>query len=346
MLVRYIRQLENKTRLLEDVIRKLSPTDSSRANISSEDNNQPVRRDFDERTPEISIQNGQYGSLTHPASQLQQTSKGSAPEISAVSPTANSPAHSISSQIGPRQPLAHDVGLLSLTNSAEPKYLGPSSGVTFARLIFAAAPQSQGLPSSHPRHEIGNISATPVELSVLPKEEEMRYFVDAYFETWHPLYPFLHESLFQDLVTRVQSHGYEIASAPPHTLSQTMDVIQLFLVIALGAKILESRLSANFSSDSYYATAMFHISKIQLHDSIRGIQVLLLLVLSSFSFPNGLNAWFLNSTIIASCLDLGLQRKDVDGKAHYARPSFTSSCRLSPMGRKSCRALKFCSNEK
>jgi hypothetical protein len=87
---------------------------------------------------------------------------------------------------------------------------------------------------------------------------------------------------------------------------------QIFLVLSLGAKVLETRLSAEFSAEQYYATAMLYVDKLQLHDSIRGIQVMLLLVLCSFSFSNGLNAWFLTSTIIASCIDLGLQRKHVN----------------------------------
>ncbi|KAF5490936.1 Positive regulator of purine utilization [Colletotrichum fructicola] len=54
---------------------------------------------------------------------------------------------SASTEIGPSEPLAHEVGMLSLANSKESKYLGPSSGVPFARLIFSAIPQSQGFTS-------------------------------------------------------------------------------------------------------------------------------------------------------------------------------------------------------
>lgn len=226
-------------------------------------------------------------------------------------------------QGGLGQPLANDVGLISLANSSEPKYLGHSSGITFARLIFAAAPQSQGLsiqttasrkmmPPSAPK--------SAEELIPLPDEDEVRYFVDAYFEVWHPLYPFLHEDLFQELVARVQSRGTQSHYTQPQTPSQSMDLAQVYLVVALGAKILESRLSTNFSADAYHATAMFHINHAPLHESIRGVQVLLLLVLSSLSFVEGLNAWFLNHTILASLLDLGLQRKYTIGRPRNSNP--------------------------
>ena len=77
-----------------------------------------------------------------------QATQGSIAANTGTSPAAPSPAGSISTQIGPNQPLTHDAGLLSLANSIEPKYLGRSSGVTFARLIFAAAPQME-IPSAN-----------------------------------------------------------------------------------------------------------------------------------------------------------------------------------------------------
>jgi hypothetical protein len=222
------------------------------------------------------------------------------------------PAPPTSVQGGLGQPLDNDVGLISLTNSSEPKYLGHSSGITFARLIFAAAPQSQGLSLqsiANRKMKPQTVAKSAEDLVPLPAEDEVRYFVDAYFEVWHPLYPFLHEELFLELVNRVQSRGTESHYSQPQTPSQSMDLAQIYLVVALGAKILESRLSTNFSADAYHATAMFHINHAPLHESIRGVQVLLLLVLSSLSFVEGLNAWFLNHTILASLLDLGLQRK-------------------------------------
>jgi hypothetical protein len=137
----------------------------------------------------------------------------------------------------------------------------------------------------------------------------MRHFVDAYFEMWHPLYPFIHGKLLQELVSKVQEQSNQQSSTQAPQQSQSLDHAQLFLVIALGARILESRLSTNFASESYYATAMFHVSRTQLHDSIRGVQVLPLLVLGSFSFVNGPNTWFLTSTIIASFLGPGVAKE-------------------------------------
>ncbi|KAJ9645024.1 hypothetical protein H2204_001486 [Knufia peltigerae] len=65
---------------------------------------------------------------------------------------------------------------------------------------------------------------------------------------------------------------------------------------------------------------MLHVSFVSLHESLRGLQTLLLLTLSSLHSPRGLNAWFLKSTILAGCIDLGLQRKN-----NVSTPQPTSS---------------------
>ncbi|KAK4500186.1 hypothetical protein PRZ48_008372 [Zasmidium cellare] len=229
-------------------------------------------------------------------------------------PTAPTPA-SIDSHIGPSQPLAHDVGLLSLGNSGDPKYLGPSSGVTFARLIHAVVPQAQGIPTALAR----NLAPVDAEaglqpaVSQFPEKAELHYFENAYFDVWQPIYPFLNEEAFHHMVERLYEnhrglHGLVAPASDPVT---SMDLGQCFLVLALGAQILESRVGNDFGSSNLYATAIQHIATVPLHDSLRGIQAMILLVLCSFSFPQGGNAWFLVSAIIASCLDLGLQRRQL-----------------------------------
>ncbi|KAH6655687.1 fungal-specific transcription factor domain-containing protein [Truncatella angustata] len=238
------------------------------------------------------------------------------PRPRAVTSTFNTPSPSVqSSQIGPEQPLAHEVGLLSLGNAAsEPKYLGPSSGFTLARLTYAAISQSQGLPSTaHQSQSYGgtNLLCQQSECVPLPSLAEMRRFVGAYLEVLHPLYPFLQDGKIEQMLeARLQVSGNPTERA-------SLDDAMLFLVAALGARLLEQGRNVNLKSANYFASAMAHVVTIQLQDSIQGVQIMLLLVLASFTFPGGLNAWFLSSTIIASCVDLGLQRRKVPLRHDY-----------------------------
>ncbi|KAJ0373781.1 hypothetical protein COL26b_007978 [Colletotrichum chrysophilum] len=247
---------------------------------------------------------------------------------------------SASTEIGPSEPLAHEVGMLSLANSKESKYLGPSSGVPFARLIFSAIPQSQGLSVSWSAPEGGTVARkpSPAHHPFPPhwtSEVDLQHFADAYFQTLHPLYPFLDEDSISDnldcLYTTQKAGSMQMPPlAEVEASLSPFHSVQVFLVLALGARILESRLSVEFSSERYLATAMQRIGTLALHDSIEGLQIMLLLALTSFYFEEGPNAWFLVMNIIASCLDLGFQRRGVDMHRHspLAKPS-TAHIRLN-----------------
>ncbi|KAH7063482.1 fungal-specific transcription factor domain-containing protein [Macrophomina phaseolina] len=223
---------------------------------------------------------------------------------------ANSSAHHARTpptpRIGPDQPLAHEVGLLSLQAANSPKYLGPSSGVSFARLVFASAPHTQGLSTQFsadlPQHQLPD----PICATGLPSPRESYRFIGAYLDQFSHLYPFLDELYIDQLV--------EKCSSKPSTATDT-DMCTLYLVIAIGSRSLESQLGSDFASTSYMAAAMKLIANVPLHESIQGVQIMLLLVISSFCFPGSLNAWFLTHTILASCLDLGLQRKQIPDTA-------------------------------
>ncbi|KAH8891489.1 hypothetical protein GQ53DRAFT_865152 [Thozetella sp. PMI_491] len=247
-----------------------------------------------------------------------------APPLHHASIGAKNVDHAIASpattvQITSSEPLAHDVGLLSLANSKDSKYLGPSSGVPFARLILSAIPQSQGLSTnlSTPGEGVPHQHEQPKPFpSGWTFEVDLKYFFDAYFETYQPFYPFLDEDTVVSRLSAVLDgdapalHSLRMPQvANFEKVFSPMQLVQMFLIIALGARILEPRLSVDFASERYLATAMARIDRIALHDTTEGLQVMLLLTLCSFHFVDGPNAWFLVSNIIAACLDLGLQRK-------------------------------------
>jgi hypothetical protein len=233
-------------------------------------------------------------------------------------PTVESPAVSVSSRITRDQPLAHEVGLLSLSNTTDPKYLGPSSGVSFARLIYESAPQSQGLPLSfllEEQHGPRPIAAGERQGTVLnnvppidlPSLGDCQQFVEAYFDGT-PFFPLISRDAVYSLLGDLQQ--FNETSTWASRLPIRLASAQLLLVLSLGARFLETRLGADYSSRDMFLAGMAHCSHVNLHDTIEGVQVLLLMVLHSFYNPDSLNAWYLLHTIIASCLDLGLQRRD------------------------------------
>lgn len=217
------------------------------------------------------------------------------------------------------EPIAHEVGLISLVNSSEPKYLGPSSGISFAKLIYASSPQTQGLSNSAYKSpdNVGlrqSKTSKLVQRAVdLPSITDMLHFVDAYLRAYQPLYPFLDELKLETLVDNLcklsmPSAVNKVSLERVSDVCNAYEELQLLCIFHLGAKLLEVRLSQDFASESYMLAALERQGKTNLHDSVAGVQVMLLLLLSSLHSPSGLNAWFLKSTLIASCVDLGLQR--------------------------------------
>ena len=326
-------QIESRLRSLEDSLRRVAPDELEKApivDLSSLDIGEAYLAQPSSTIEGPNWIQNNFNCEPDHADQLRpavsnELHDGGSP---VAAPVSASPS-AVSTQIGPSEPLAHEVGLLSLANSKESKYLGPSSGVPFARLIFSAVPQSQGLPTSWASSDV-LARSKPAQAEPFPQhwtsEVDLQHFVDAYFETYQPLYPFLDEDAVADrleILFTKQSPALHSLQMPQlaevEASLSPFQSVQIFLIIALGARILETRLSADFSSERYLATAMQRMGKLPLHDSMEGLQIMLLLTLSSFCFENGPNAWFLISNMIASCLDLGLQRRWTGPPREFSR---------------------------
>ncbi len=244
-----------------------------------------------------------------------------------------SPAGSSSSQITRDQPIVHEVGLLSLGNALDPKYLGPSSGVTFARLIYESVPQSQGLPLSYARsRENDQASGQTTQQHgpndfphiELPSMAEYQQYAEVYF-SMSTFYPFISQEEFHV----ISKHVFQFSKTSVWScrLPLTIALAQVYLVLSLGARFLEYKLGNSFPSQDLFGKGMSFASKMNLHESIEGVQILLLLAQHSLFCPEGLNAWYLVHTIIASCLDLGLQRQDnCSSLAYFCKEQYQVIC--------------------
>ncbi|KAI0899312.1 hypothetical protein F4806DRAFT_249135 [Annulohypoxylon nitens] len=323
--VSHINHIEARLRLFEDTLRRVAPAELARISIDSKDKSDTtgfyagvVPTTGQLRPPDefgASLDSPGNGPVTHNFHNIHPQGHLSGNIVV----NSSTPA-----QIEPSDTLAHEVGLLSLANSGESKYLGPSSGVPFARMIFSTIPQSQGLATSWVTSGGLKTKHVPRALPFPPdwtSEVDLQHFVDAYFETHHPLHPFIDEDAVLDrleiLYTKrscTLNHQQMPRLSDIESAIVPIYAVQIFLIIALGARTLEARLSTDFSSDRYLATAQSRIGGLglSLHDSVEGLQVMLLLILTSFYFETGPNAWFLNSNIIATCLDLGFQRRWVE----------------------------------
>ncbi|KAL5318493.1 hypothetical protein ACEPPN_013554 [Leptodophora sp. 'Broadleaf-Isolate-01'] len=199
--------------------------------------------------------------------------------------------------------LAHEIGLLSVTAGQDLRYVGPSSGYSFAKLLFASIGRR-----NTPRRQNGHAQAKSTLASEafqvgpasLPTSfENAVQLSQAYWDIVHCQYPILH----QPTHTKLMSHVFATDTPSP------VAAFQVFMVLAISTTILSRRLKLPLSAEGYCVTAMAYFDKIPIEGSLEGLQCLLLLQIYGMNNPSmGLNLWYLNYQCIASVLDLGLQR--------------------------------------
>lgn len=219
----------------------------------------------------------------------------------------------------PQDPISQDVGLLSLSAVEEPKYVGPSSGISFARLVFHDGQEADFRPVEY---DPANRDVRPVvggsgrrwagidaEPAVPPSLEECSVLSSTYFSTVALQYPFLHRSQFEACLEAVHLAENGAPYQLPRGYSIAVARFHVFLVLSIGANIHSSRVGHYMDSEGYFASAMRCVDDITLTGSVQAAQSALLLAMRSLHATGGLNLWYLNAIIMATCIDLGLQRK-------------------------------------
>ena len=205
----------------------------------------------------------------------------------------------------PDNEMAHEIGLIPLSTGVS-KYVGPSSGFSFAKLVFARVDQaspgtshtitSHESPSTKRSRSVFTIEPTGIPTSV----NQAIQLSKIYFEHVHVQYPFLHEPSHYQLINDLYG-GYQNASA--------VALFQVTMVLAISAVILSKRLRIPFTGEGLCAMAMESVDKVDFQNSTSGVQCLLLI--SMFTLHSSflaVNPWYLNYQCLAAVLDLGLQR--------------------------------------
>jgi Fungal specific transcription factor domain len=210
--------------------------------------------------------------------------------------------------------LAHEIGLVSSSAGTDPRYIGPSSGYFFAKLVLTCARRAgQALGPSHRTNVEPNRSQLSMQRKLLqipptplPPSIDYTFQVSkAYFETVHSQYPFLHQPSHIKLI----EHVYTADVVDPNA------AFQVHMVMAISATVLSRRFKVPLSGEGFCATAMKYFDQLYIENSLKGLQCLLLLLVYALNNPSmGLNVWYLNYQCIAALLDLGLQRDIKAGK--------------------------------
>lgn len=155
--------------------------------------------------------------------------------------------------------LVSNIGMVSVQGASDPRYLGSTSGISFARVVFAAVKSSvSGSSSERGSNRGGKITSNVVDSGTsmrdsffglqtkptirqapFPDRELGSRLVELYFEHANPQIPILHRGEFMELFERVYASGER------HRTSR--ESYMLNIVFAIGAGII---LGSSDSEDS------------------------------------------------------------------------------------------------
>lgn len=207
--------------------------------------------------------------------------------------------------------LSSEVALLCLSAAGrEAHFFGPSSAVTFSRVVSAAmglrktksAVGSSNLSvvgtreKNNPRLESRNVQCVPVRL---PPVETRTALSDAYFRNIHPQYPILHRPTFR----RWESECTRAASDGTLDRVDDMSLFSTLMVYSIGSLVLGQ--ACYESAETYYSMALDRIATILDMDSLESIQAILFCAIYSVRSPVGLSLWKVSGMAIRHCIELG-----------------------------------------
>ncbi|CAK7208628.1 hypothetical protein SEUCBS140593_000237 [Sporothrix eucalyptigena] len=243
---------------------------------------------------------------------------------------------------------SHEIGLVSVGISSDPHYIGPSSGYFLARMLLSPPTQrnrsiygvgaiygpmhGRDVPPIYNSQNQQQSEVEPVAISYpfpaelvdavqaplrLPSRDHCNQLCDVFFEVINVQYPVLHRPSFTRTLDQVFS--YEARTDRAEQFPQTgrndpqapepTAYFQVFMVLAIAATIQSRRLKARIPGELYCLSALQYFDRLNVENSLPGLQCLLLLLLCTMHCPNmKLNVWYLNYQCIAATLDLGIQR--------------------------------------
>jgi len=240
--------------------------------------------------------------------------------------------------------LVSNIGMVAVQGASDPGYLGSTSGISFARVVFAAVKSASNTSDKGSTHEavrpstpaerqtagagspipdmrnsfFGLALAPPSEaheIARLPDRGSAVKLAEAYFAHVNPQFPILHRDEFMSMLHIV--YAIDERSRTPR------QSYFLFMVFEIGLSV-ERILSpkSQLSPEKYYISAMSHLDEMIASRSIREegygdnleeLQAVLLLALLALFRPISPGLWYIVGVAVRLAVDLGLYHEEGRG---------------------------------
>ncbi|KAH8689885.1 fungal-specific transcription factor domain-containing protein [Talaromyces proteolyticus] len=289
----YLQSLESRVAYLESLLQEVCPD---------------VALDHMQTAPGERVDAG--GGGAHAAAHSPASPPIGHSSMSLHNPTSHPPNENAQSEDQHVDLLSSEVALLCLSAAGrEPHYFGPSSAVSFSRIVSATMGFANNLgTSASSQHstdpaegEERNIFQEPVIFHP-PSPRSGKRLIQAYFDNIHPQYPFLHRPTFNRWEEEVRK-GTQLGN-----MKDVEDVPLFFVLMVYAIGSLTLGQSQKKTAEMYYSMALDHISPVLASNSLESIQCILSCAVYSIRSPVGVSLWKISGMAIRHCIELGYHR--------------------------------------
>jgi hypothetical protein len=205
--------------------------------------------------------------------------------------------------------VASEVGYLTLKAMGENRYLGVSSGATFAGIVQSLL-QSANLPLLSNKGD-GNEKGSAAAAPFIPKEtipsswEAAMHSAEAYFNHWHLVFPIIHRPHLISIVDRIYAED-------DYYKTHDFEGFLFDMVLAMGTASLNRLEWSAGSPEVHYTRAMSKLEEVLTMKGLVPLQAVLLLcqygIFCSLRDTSA-SMWHLVGIAVRICLEMGLHRE-------------------------------------
>jgi len=212
------------------------------------------------------------------------------------------------------QDLVQSVTNVPVEPSTQPRFLGPSSGITLAKLVMAAI-NVDGLPSpvfseqQSQRSDDSYLSTQETKAS-LPPRHAADHLVDVYFQYRTPHLPIVSRQQVEDALE--SAYSWTSDHSPPGRVVEH-HIFTTYMILAIGLCDLPnpknpSRRGRPSQSEGCFLSAVVWIEKIITYSrsDIETLRSILLLAQFIALNPSRGSLWHLTGTALRLCIEIGL----------------------------------------
>lgn len=218
-------------------------------------------------------------------------------------------AHTVTSVGSDAQDVVKSMGLVLLESSDQPRFVGTSSGITFAKMVLAAVKQDASVMATPGRSRDEPAVSAPhsIMASSLPPRHAAERIVDVYFSYRTPHIPILSRAKVEENVER----AYAALEYSHHDFTRVSerDLFISYMVFAVGLwSIPMAGGTRSPQSEGCFISALQFVEKLLAYSpsNLETLTVILLLAQYIMLNPSKGSLWQLTGMALRLCIDLGL----------------------------------------